>query len=406
MTKVELIELIANGENSGVEFKNDAVEPHRLARELVGFLNSYGGYLLLGVEDDGTISGVTRQNIGEWVTTICRDKIRPEVIPFIEIVRDVEPGKSVAVVRVESGFAVHHRWHNNSRTYYVRANDQTREASPEELQMLFQRRGSLRAELASVSGATLDSLDIRRLTEYFHRIRGQEVPAESDTDGWTRMLINTEMMLESDSVPVATIAGMLLFGSRTKKFLPHSGIDAVCYPGNAQDYSSLERHYFQGAMTALGQPDRAVDSGLVEQALEFVKTHLDAGEILSNDVRRERKYKLPLVAVREAVVNALVHRDYLLTATNIELSIYSDRLEVISPGRPPNGITPLRMRVGCRAARNQLIKDTMRDYGYMEHMGMGIPRKMFASLAEANLPEPELEVGEESFKVTLRWLKQ
>jgi ATP-dependent DNA helicase RecG len=126
-------------------------------------------------------------------------------------------------------------------------------------------------------------------------------------------------------------------------------------------------------------------------------------EVLTNDTKRESRYLLPLEAIREAVVNALVHRDYLLTASNIELSIYSDRMEIISPGRPTNGITPERMRVGCRAARNQLIKDTMRDYGYLEHMGMGIPRKMFATLRAAHLPDPEIEVGEESTTVRLRW---
>ena len=80
----------------------------------------------------------------------------------------------------------------------------------------------------------------------------------------------------------------------------------------------------------------------------------------------------PPEVLRETVVNALIHRDYLLTSTDIELAIYSDRLEMISPGRLPNGITPERMRTGCRAARNQLLKDVMRDYGYLEHMGMGV----------------------------------
>jgi ATP-dependent DNA helicase RecG len=88
----------------------------------------------------------------------------------------------------------------------------------------------------------------------------------------------------------------------------------------------------------------------------------------SRPIRRE--------AVREAVVNALVHRDYLLSSTDIELSIYDDRMEIVSPGRLPNGITPARMLTGCRAARNQLIKDVMRDYRYLEHSGMGVPRKI------------------------------
>src|SRR3954463_8447208 len=98
-THTELLEIINNGENSGVEFKRDVLQNHDLAKELVAFSNLNGGMVLLGVEDDGSISGVTRPSIEEWVMTTCRDKIRPGIIPFFEIVREVEPGRAVAVGR-------------------------------------------------------------------------------------------------------------------------------------------------------------------------------------------------------------------------------------------------------------------------------------------------------------------
>ena len=100
MTKRDLLDLIQNGENSGVEFKRDTIDNRSLARELVAFANFNGGRVLLGVDDDGTICGVTRPNLEEWVMTACRDKIRPEVIPYFELVRDIEPGRDVAVVQV------------------------------------------------------------------------------------------------------------------------------------------------------------------------------------------------------------------------------------------------------------------------------------------------------------------
>jgi len=401
LTKTELLETIANGENSFVEFKNDAVENHRVARELVAFLNTHGGTLLLGVEDDGSISGVTRADVGEWVTTLCRDKIRPEVIPSIQILREVEPGRNVAVVSVEPGYTVHCRWHNNSRDYFIRANDQTREPSTEELERLFQRRGLLRAELRPISGATLNAFDLDRAEDYFRKVRGQNAPALDEREAWVRLLVNTEIMTEGQGDAVGTLAGVLLFAKNPQRFLPHSGIDAAAYPRPEKDYNSCERVSLRGPMTAIGSDEAS--SGLVELAMGFVRRNLQVSEELRDHTRRESRYRLPLDAVREAVVNAMVHRDYLLTATNIELSIYSDRLEVISPGRPPNGITAERMRVGCRAARNQLIKDTMQDYGYMEHMGMGIPRKMFELMKENCLPEPLIQIEEESTCVVFRW---
>jgi predicted HTH transcriptional regulator len=78
MTKTELLEIIKNGENSGIEYKRDTIKNHTLARELVAFANLDGGRIFLGIEDDGTVSGITRSNIEEWVMTTCRDKIRPE----------------------------------------------------------------------------------------------------------------------------------------------------------------------------------------------------------------------------------------------------------------------------------------------------------------------------------------
>ena len=82
MTHTELLEIIGNGENSGIEFKRDLLEPYDLAKELVAFSNLNGGVVFLGVEDDGGISGITRKDLEEWVMNVCRDKIRPAIIPF------------------------------------------------------------------------------------------------------------------------------------------------------------------------------------------------------------------------------------------------------------------------------------------------------------------------------------
>ena len=157
-------------------------------------------------------------------------------------------------------------------------------------------------------------------------------------------------------------------------------------------------------MTALFGGEGIIENGIVEQAVEFVRRNTKVTATLADGARREQKWTYPEEAVREAVINALVHRDYLLSGTTVELSIYEDRLEVISPGRLPNGITPQRMITGCRSARNQLIKDVMRDYGYLEHMGMGVPRKIVKGMKEQNGTSPDLIEDEEIFIVRL-WNK-
>ena len=397
-TRTELLEIIANGESSGVEFKRDTLQNHDLARELVAFSNFEGGMVLLGVDDDGTIAGITRDRLEEWVMTACRDKIRPGIIPFFEIIRNVEQGKDVVVVRVPRGADVQSQWHNNRNTYYIRVGTQSREPSPQELSRLFQQRGTFRADLRPISGATINDLDRRRLKDYFGRVRQQDVPVDGDDAGWQTLLINTEIMVE-DGV---TLSGMLLFGKTPNKFLPQAGIDAAAFPGTEKDYAARERATLRGPMTPLMDASGdVVESGLVEQALAFVRRNTPVTAVLEDGARRVEKPAYPVEVIREAVVNALIHRDYLLANTDIELAIYENRLEIISPGKLPNGITPERMRAGTRAARNQLLKDVMKDYGYLEHMGMGVPRKIIRGMKEHNQTDPDLIEANERFVVRL-----
>ena len=154
MTKTELLELVANGQNSGVDFKSDVIDHLDLAKEIVALANLRGGQVLLGVRPDGTIGGLAKNasDIEEWVMQACRDKVRPEISPYFEIIRDVADGRDVAALRVEQGWSVHHVWHNSHRTYYVRVGSTSREASPEELARLFQQRRGFRLETQPVSG--------------------------------------------------------------------------------------------------------------------------------------------------------------------------------------------------------------------------------------------------------------
>ena len=225
----------------------DDLRTQDLAKELVAFSNLEGGLVLLGVEDDGTIIGLTRQDLEAWVMSVCRDKIRPAIVPFFEVVRGVKGNNDVAIVRVTRGYNVHALWHNNTNRYLLRVGTQSRQASPEELARLFQQRGSIRAELRPVSGATLANLDRRRLRNYFGDIRGQGVPADDDEQAWQSLLINTEMMTEEG----VTVGGMLLFGKTPNRFLPHAGIDAAAYPGTEPDYDAQERTTLRGPMTPL-----------------------------------------------------------------------------------------------------------------------------------------------------------
>jgi len=154
-------------------------------------------------------------------------------------------------------------------------------------------------------------------------------------------------------------------------------------------------------MPLLNERGELVEAGLVEQAIDFVRRNTGVTAELEDGARRVEIPGYPPEFVRETVVNAAIHRDYRLANTDIELGTYSDRVEIISPGRLPNGITTDRMRTGCRAAQNQLIKGVMRDYGFLEHMGMGVPRKIVKGMQEHNGTAPALLEDDERFVVRL-----
>ncbi len=397
-TRTELLEMIANGENSGVGFKRDVLRSHELARELVAFLNLEGGMVLLGVDDDGTVTGLTRDRLEEWVMTACRDKIRPGIVPFFETVRDVRPGSDVAVVRVPQGIGVHSRRHNSGNARYIRVGSRSREPTPRELGWLFRQRGAFPADRRPVSGSGIDDLDRRRLKDYFERVRQQDVPADDDRAGWRTLLVNTGVVVEEG----VSLAGMLLFGSVPNRFLPRAGIDAAAFPGTGKDCAARERRALRGPMTPLMNRDgAALETGLVDQALEFVRRNTAVTAVLDSGASRAARPAYPVEAVREAVVNALIHRDHLLADTDVELAMYRDRLEIVSPGSLPDGMTPQRMRAGTRAARNEFLKDVMRDYGYLEHMGLGVPRKIVRGMREHNGTDPDLVEADERFIVRL-----
>ena len=273
------------------------------------------------------------------------------------------------------------------------------------------------------------------MTDYFSQVRGQNAPAsypstewrqsmkawargedeqrwrtlvefkeqewhETQESEWESLLVNTEFLDDGDRRP-ATVAGLMLFGKNPSRFLPQAKIDAVAYFGSEKDYAAKERSTLRGPIVRLKGVDRTeLEPGLVEQAVQFVRRNIET-VVLEDGARRRERWDYPEDVIREAVVNAIVHRDYLLSGSDIELSIYSDRLEVVSPGRLANGITTERMRVGCRSARNELLKDVMRDYGYLEHMGMGVPRKIIRGMKEHNATEPELIEEDERFTVRL-----
>lgn len=404
MLRSELAELLRNGESSGVEFKRDDVHPQSLAKEMAALLNLEGGHVLLGVEDDGTVSGLSRERakVEEWVMEVSRRHLQPPVIPFWETVA-WDDGKHVGVITLptDSFDKPYKAKQGRAWVTMIRAGTSSRAASREEEARLYQSSGLMRYDLKAVPGSGYADLDPRRLRNYFEHVRRQDFP-EDDVEAATQLLVNTDLMLEQRNRAIPTTGAILLMGRKPNRFLPQAGITAVAYPGTEKDYAATERAVLRGAIVPLLSSDgEVVESGLVERAMNFVQRNTKAEAWIDPGGRRHDRTTYPAEAVREAVVNAIAHRDYTITVTDVELSLYSDRLEIISPGNLPNTVTVEKMKLGYRATRNELIKEVLRDYGYIEATGLGVPRKIIRGMLEHNGKEPDLVESEDRFTVRL-----
>ena len=394
--------IIAGGENAKTEFKRDdrTLRPERLAREIVAFANMNGGMIVIGVEDDGAVSGVTRPNLQAWLMdTVIGRFIDPQVVPdYDEFVLD---GKQIAVVTVPAGSAKPYAVRHQERTdYYIRLGDTVQRAGREQMARLFQSGGLVSVEKMPVHGSSLADLDMRRLEEYFLSVLGEEAVPD-----WQRTLLNRELLVADEwrrEVRNCSHAGIVLFARVPRRRMPQAGIRLLVFPGTDMDYDANLDEVLD--LPFVGLKERRggrqfVEQSLPNRVLSYLQPHISRERL--EGMQRSRHWDYPTEVIRELLVNAFAHRDW-TRPSDVQLAVYGDRLEVQSPGALPNGVTVEKAKDGLRVPRNSNIVNILRDYDYMEHRGMGIRRKVIPLTRAHNGTDPDFDATEDYFKVTLR----
>ena len=229
-------------------------------------------------------------------------------------------------------------------------------------------------------GATLADLDPVQIENYQRSV--QEPAGES----WDRLLLARGCLAQEGGPLVPTQAGILLFGRRPQSFVRQAEIILVRYAGPTMG-DQFVRHDATGTL-----------ADQIRQAESFILANMRRGMRLQG-LNREETNEYPLPVVREAIVNAVAHRDYSIRGDGIRVLMFSDHMEVYSPGRLPGHIT-LENLLNERFSRNETIVQLLSDLGFVERLGYGIDR-MVATLAEASLPAPRFEETTAGFRVTL-----
>ena len=390
MTQSELLEIIANGENSGVEFRRDDVRPEQIAKEIVAMANFKGGKLLLGVEDNRTISGITRTSAAceRWIMdTVFRHYIDPPIIPYYEEIQ-TDYGR-VAIITIEQGttkpYAV---LHNNRPDIYIRTGSTNQLATREQIIRLAQDSGLIHSETLPVSNAGINEINLDLFLNYYKKFYDENLNYEDYNIIQEKLLQLDLMVLTQNIGHVCTIAGEIIFGKNPGRFLPQSGFRIIQYLGTEPEIYAQSDEVITGAIAELRNNQREIIiSGIITLVMQKLQEKLSFEQISTNYITRERNWDYPPEVLREILVNAIVHRDYTKANRN-KIEIFTDRIEITSFGRLPNTLTVEKIKAGQQYPRNPILIKTAKDYKFIEDRGLGIRRQVLPIMRQMGFKEP------------------
>jgi len=375
MTPEELRERIFRWEDPHTDFKQAVDSNIELAKDLVCFANSDGGQLIIGVAKDRRVVGVADTDaVLLTVDDVAFHSCSPPVTVVPEIV--AVDGRDVVVLNVAKGDQ--RPYATRQGRYYTRSGSRCRAASREELLRLFQATQALFYDEQPLQRLDLAAIDLDAVTRYVQSTEW----VEPDED--VVRLLRAWRMYDGAH---PTVGGLVVFGRRPQLELESSRVVIGALSGSDVGDDFVDRKDLGGGLF-----------DVIDQAEVFLRLHLRTShEIL--DFEREKREEIPVAALREAVVNALVHRDYTIPGST-RIFVLSDRVEVHSPGRPPNTVDADAMRAGVHVTRNPHIYSRMAEAQLATRAGTGI-RRISKLLRETTGTELGIDISDAEVVLTL-----
>ena len=357
-TPQQIETILEQGEDSQHQFKRNFSNVDALAAELAAFANAGGGHIFIGVDDNSSISGLKREDIArlnQLLSNASSQHVRPPIHPTTQNMA-LEQG-TIMIVHVTEG--LNKPYMDNQARIWVKAGaDKRHVTAREEIQRMFQETGLVYAEETLIPDSSAQHLNRILLAEYVEN-RYQQTLDE--------LGLPLEQVLQSLKLGKngqLNLAGLLLFGKNPQLFRPAFMVKAVYIDGTdiaAQQYRDSED--IEGPLITQ-----------YEKTLAFITRNLhrlQAGQ----GVNSLGKLEIPEITLQEVLVNALIHRDYFISAP-IRILMFTDRLEIISPGHLPNHLTVEQIRFGLSNMRNPVIASHATRQMPYRGLGSGIPRAL------------------------------
>jgi ATP-dependent DNA helicase RecG len=361
-----LINQIKDGENKTLEFKEKLPSNKGISKTITAFSNTSGGKLIIGVNDQREILGIENENIFELqdkISSIIFDNIYPNVLPEIYMLNI--DGKLLLVIEVFRGNLIPYYLKSKGKNEgtYIRIGATNRKATYSNILELERQKRNISFDEEVCYDVDFKTLDLSPLYTRFKKI-GKILDEEK--------LKNLKLIKVENKKIYPTNALRILLG----KF----------------EYCSLKCARFKGITMELfidKKEYRGDIFSILENAQNFILNHIN----LKGDIKglyRTDNYEIPPVALREALVNALIHRDYVNNARDIKVGVYDDIVNIVSPGSFPNSITAGDIENGRSEARNRVIANIFKELGLIEQWGSGIIRMKSLCIKEG-LKAPKVE---------------
>lgn len=338
LTEHDLLAQVALGEDSSRQFKADIHNAESLAAEMAAFANTDGGTIFIGVTDHGDAQGLSREAVGrinQLISNAASQLVRSPLTVLTENVL-LANGNLVIALTVPKGLDKPY-FDKNGVIWLKAGSDKRRVNSKEELRRLFQISSQFHAdELPTKAG--IDKLDRLRFRDFLHKHHTHEFPEAPDD--LLRLLQNMNLATDSG---VLNLAGVLMFTERPEWIVPQFVVKAIRYPGNkihSTEYVDTED--FSGPLRTIFENSHA-----------FIMRNLHKVQA-GQGVNAPGIAEISPVVFEELLVNALIHRDYLVSAA-IRIFIFDNRIEIISPGHLPNNLTVDKIKEGNSNIRNPIL---------------------------------------------------
>lgn len=355
-----MLSIIENGEDSSHQFKSDITNADSLGAEMVAFSNSGGGIILIGVSDGSKLFGLGEgdvRRLNQMISNAATQNVRPPISPSTKNF-SLEGGKIIAVT-IPSGMSKPYL-DTHGQVWVKSGSDKRRVTAREELQRMYQESGLVYGDEVPVSGTSVSDIDRGCFEMFCERhiqlsVDIQEMPLD-------KLLENMNLAKDNQ----LNVAGTLLFATKPQFYLPLFIVKAVSFPAKSiTDTNYIDSQDIDGKM-----------SEIFRRSMTFMLSNIHHVQN-EQSVNSLGEPEIPKIVFEELIVNALIHRDYFVR-DSIKILMFSDRIEIVSPGHLPNDLTVEKIKQGNANVRNAKLHAFAPSVLPYRGLGSGIQRALSA----------------------------